>query len=411
MLFSTIQEINHIIPTSKFAKLDNLISRLNAEEMSSLYPLVGMSLLQKLNEDYASISENKANLWSNESRSAEDNTKVIILRTAQEILLYSYLANHSAILQSSFNMGGGWNSPSTADFDALDNKGNDRLDKDLWHSARRSKENLLLYLEMDARNGKVYTELWQQSDYYYQHQDLLFTTPSELHPQYINLGDTPHLNFQAYISILHDCQDGYIAGTIGYPLLQALISRKYNAPVPTHPNSETPTPEASSTSPAGDGSPATTENAPASPAGDGSPDTTESAPTSPAGDGSPVTTIPSDSVADPSDISPTEKARLWLILDRHIRTSLANFAAYEQSGAKHEHLRNRGQSQLSIATHFIQEHYEVFSPFIQEGTPIYIPPKSPDKPSANPRCAERHDKVTPGRFPPPHRGTVFSLLH
>ncbi len=373
MLFSIIQEINHIIPTSKFAKIDNLISRLNAEEMSSLYPLVGMPLLQKLNEDYASISAE--DLWSNQTRNKEENTKVIILRTAQEILLYSYLANHSAILQSSFNMGGGWNSPSTGDYDALDNKGNERLDKDLWHSSRRSKENLLLYLEMDARDGKVYTDLWQQSDYYYQHQDLLFTTPSELHPNYINLGETPHLNFQDYISVLHDCQDGYIAGTIGYPLLQALISRKYDTPVPTLPDSETPAPEL------------------------------------PAGDGSPVTTVPSDSVAEPSDISPTEKAKLWLTLDRHIRTSLANFAVYEQSGAKHEHLKNRGQSQLSIATHFIQEHYSVFSDFIEEGTPIYIPPKESEQPAENPRCAERHDKVTPGRFPPPHRGTVFSLLH
>ena len=379
MLFSTPQEINHIIPTAKYANIDNILSRLNAEEMSSLYPLIGLPLLQKLNEDYAAIAENTAKLWSNEDRDKGEETKVIILRTAQEILLYSYLANHSAILQSSFNMGGGWNRPSTGDYDALDSKGNDRLDKDLWHSARRSKENMLLYLEMDARDSKVYTELWQQSDYYYQHQDLLFTTPSELHPQYINLGDTPHLNFQAYVSTLHDCQDGYIAGTIGYPLLQALISRKYNTPVPTPPNSETPAPESETTSPAGDGSP--------------------------------VTTVPSDSVAGQSDISPTEKAKLWLTLDRHIRTSLANFAAYEQAGAKHEHLRNRGQSQLSIATHFIQEHYEVFSPFIQEGTPIYIPPKSPDKPAENPRCAERHDKVTPGRFPPPHRGTVFSLLH
>lgn len=383
MLFSIPQEINHIIPTAKFAKIDNLISRLNAEEMSSLYPLVGLPLLQKLNEDYAAIAENTANLWSNQTRSKEEETKVIILRTAQEILLYSYLANHSAILQSSFNMGGGWNSPSTGDYDALDSKGNDRLDKDLWHSARRSKENMLLYLEMDARDSKVYTELWQQSDYYYQHQDLLFTTPSELHPQYINLGDTPHLNFQAYISILHDCQDGYIAGTIGYPLLQALISRKYDTPVPTPPNSETAAESEASNS------------------------------TSPAGDGSPVTTVPSDSVAGQSDISPTEKAKLWLTLDRHIRTSLANFAAYEQAGAKHEHLRNRGQSQLSIATHFIQEHYSVFSPFIEEGTPIYIPPKECQSvsPTDHPHHAHHHDKVTPGRFPPPHRGTVFSLLH
>lgn len=383
MLFSTPQEINHIIPTAKFAKIENLISRLNAEEMSSLYPLVGLPLLQKFNEDYASISE----IWSNQTRSKEEETKVIILRTAQEILLYSYLANHSAILQSSFNMGGGWNSPSTGDYDALDSKGNDRLDKDLWHSARRSKENMLLYLEMDARDSKVYTDLWQQSDYYYQHQDLLFTTPSELHPQYINLGDTPHLNFQAYVSTLHDCQDGYIAGTIGYTLLNALISRKYASPVPTPPNTEATTESEASNFP--------------TPAGDGSPVT-------------PVTTVPSDSVAGQSDISPTEKAKLWLTLDRHIRTSLANFAAYEQSGAKQDHLRNRGQSQLSIATHFIKEHYSVFSPFIEEGTPIYIPPKECQSvsPTDHPHHAHHHDKVTPGRYPPPpHRGTVFSLLH
>ena len=380
MLFSTPQEINHIIPTAKFAKIENLISRLNAEEMSSLYPLIGLPLLQKFNKDYASISE----IWSNQTRSKEEETKVIILRTAQEILLYSYLANHSSILQSSFNMGGGWNSPSTGDYDALDSKGNDRLDKDLWHSARRSKENMLLYLEMDARDSKVYTELWQQSDYYYQHQDLLFTTPSELHPQYINLGDTPHLNFQAYVSTLHDCQDGYIAGTIGYTLLQALISRKYNTPVPTPPHTEASAESEASNFP------------------------------TPAGDGSPVTTVPSDSVAGQSDISPTEKAKLWLTLDRHIRTSLANFAAYEQSGAKQDHLRNRGQSQLSIATHFIQEHYSVFSPFIEEGTPIYIPPKECQSvsPTDHPHHAHRHDKVTSGPYPPPpHRGTVFSLLH
>ncbi len=403
MLFSTPQEINHIIPTAKFAKIDNLISRLNAEEMSSLYPLVGLPLLQKFNEDYAAVGE----IWSNQTRSKEEETKVIILRTAQEILLYSYLANHSAILQSSFNMGGGWNSPSTGDYDALDSKGNDRLDKDLWHSARRSKENMLLYLEMDARDSKVYTELWKQSDYYYQHQDLLFTTPSELHPQYINLGDTPHLNFQAYISTLHDCQDGYIAGTIGYTLLNALISRKYDTPVPTPPNTETTTESEASTTttPAGDGSPVTTD-----------PDAPTDTPT-PAGDGfpvTPVTTVPSDSVAGSSDISPAEKAKLWLTLDRHIRTSLANFAAYEQSGAKQDHLRNRGQSQLSIATHFIKEHYSVFSPFIEEGTPIYIPPKERQSvsPTDHPYHAHHHDKVTPGPYPPPpHRGTVFSLLH
>jgi hypothetical protein len=310
--------------------------------MSTLYPLIGKELLDQLNEDYETFRNKDGGLWSCAQQESKDQTRVTILQTAEEVLLYSYLANHSAILQSSFNMGGGWNKPSTDNYEALDPKDNERLDKDLWHSALRAKENLLLYLEIDARNEQVYTEQWKHSDYFYLHQDLLFTTSSELHPLYINLGDTPHLTFQKYISTLHDCQDGYIAGTIGYTLLQALIDRKYN------------------------------------------------------------TTDP-----QPSDLS------TWTKLDRHIRTSLANFTAYEMGGAKNEHLRNRGQSQLSIATRFIHEHYDTFSAFIPEGTPIYIPPK-PDPAAEESMKATTHTTVCPGAFPPPpppHRGTVFSLLH
>lgn len=360
MLFTITQEIDHIIPTSKFKSLDKLISRLNAEEMSTLYPLIGKELLDQLNEDYEVFRNKDGGLWSCAKQESKDQTRVTILQTAEEVLLYSYLANHSAILQSSFNMGGGWNKPSTENYEALDPKDNERLDKDLWHSALRAKENLLLYLEIDARAEQVYTEKWKHSDYFYLHQDLLFTTSSELHPLYINLGDTPHITFQKYISTLHDCQDGYIAGTIGYTLLQALIDRKYKAAEP-QPSAQEPSDQ---------------EN------------------------------------PQPSALSPQSSE--WNTLDRHIRTSLANFTAYEMGGAKNEHLRNRGQSQLSIATRFIHEHYDTFSEYIPEGAPIYVPPK-PDPAAEESMKATTHTTVCPGRFPPPppppHQGTVFSLLH
>ena len=394
MLFSNVQEISHIIPSSKVAKIDNLISRLNSEEMNSLYPLIGMPLLQQLRTDYATLSQQEGGIWattttatpsSSSTPSSSDPSpssspvpsvaalpqpaelQLSILRTAQEILLYSFLANYAPILQSSFNMGGGFNLPSTGDYEALDAKANDRLDNNLWHASLRSKENLLTFLEMDARDQQIYTSLWKESDYFYLHEDLLFTTSSELHPKYINLGKTPHLNFQAYTSTLQDCQDGYIAGTIGYDLLQALIDRKY-------------TPQSSSD----------------------------------------------------EDESAADTAKLWRTLDRHIRTSLANFTMYEHDGAKHDHLRNRGQSQLSIATRFIHDHYATFAPHIPEGTPIYDPqlaaqsaqggstaatpssaspsssssPSSPSSPSPSPRPVCGDTVATP-----PHRGTVFSLLH
>ncbi len=342
MLFSNTKEISHIIPTSKFAKIDNLISRLNAEEMSSLYPLVGMELLEQLREDYKNLSNREDGIWA--ELDPEDNkVKILILRTAQEILLFTYLANDNAILQTSFNMGGGWNKASTGDYEALDVKDNDRLDKNLWQRSLKAKETLLLYLEMDARNDQVYTSLWKESEYYYKHSDLLFTTSSELHPNYIDLGDKPHLTFHSYISTLHDCQDGYIAGTIGYTLLQALIDRKYSVNTPQN---------------------------------------------------------------ELENDSEDEEVKVhWRTLDRHIRTALANFVVFEKGGAKQEHIRNRGQSQLSIATRYIHEHYSTFSSYIPEGTPIYVPPKE------NPEEHKPSDKSHQHHCKPPHKGTVFSLLH
>lgn len=352
MLFSTTQEINHIIPSAKFQKIDHLTSRLNSEELSALLPITGMPLLEALRLDYDRLSQTEGGgIWSNYDFGKEDKVRINILRTAQEILLFSYLANNQDILQSSFNIGGGFNRPSTGDYDSLDSKDNDRLEKNLWHNARRAKENILLYLEMDARNSQVYTDLWKQSDYYSIHSDLLFTTPSELHPLYINLGDCPHLNFPKYVSILHDCQDGYLAGQLGYPLLQALIERKYQqAPVP---------------------------------------------------DGSAV-------------------GEEWRVLDRHVRTALANFAEYEYQGAKQslDHLLHRAQSQLTLAVKYVHDHYDDFLPYIPIGSPLYDEKLDPRKEEQqNPDTTESQNNAKPSSCPEhisappkPHHGTVFSLL-
>lgn len=360
MLLQDPTEIDHLIPSSKVSKIDKLISRLEAEEMNSLYPLVGKPLLDQLIKDYAELSKAEGGgIWAKCERDDEDNTRITILRTAQEVLLYSYLANHSAILQSSFNLGGGWNSPSTGDYEALDSKANERLDKDLWHSARRAKENLLLLLEMDARNKQVYTKLWKESDYFYVHNDLLFTTASELHPLYINLGECPHIAFQQYVSVLHDCQDGYIAGTIGYTLLQALIDRKYHAQ-----SEDTETEE-------------------------------------------------EEKKASTTDKEDASNVSVWKSIDRHIRMALANFATYEQEGAKHEHIRNRGQSQLSIATRIINQNYGMFHEFLTD-SPLYQPDycEKHDKHHHHPSHHKHpHPHPQPNHCPKKDSGTVFSLLH
>ena len=379
MLLQDPLEIDHLIPSSKVSKIDKLVSRLEAEEMNSLYPLVGKPLLDQLIKDYAELSQAEGGgIWVKCERDDKENTRITILRTAQEVLLYSYLANHSAILQSSFNLGGGWNSPSTGDYEALDSKANERLDKDLWHSARRAKENLLLLLEMDARNKQVYTKLWKESDYFYKHNDLLFTTAAELHPLYINLGDCPHIAFQQYVSVLHDCQDGYIAGTIGYTLLQALIDRKYHAA-----SEQTETEQEEEKEDEQEEKEEEQEKG------------------------------QEDVEALENDEENTLNPAVWKSIDRHIRMALANFATYEQEGAKHEHLRNRGQSQLSIATRIINQNYGMFHEFLMD-SPLYQPDycKKNDKHHHHHSHHKHpHPHPQPDHCPKKDSGTVFSLLH
>lgn len=321
MLFSKIQEINKIIPTAKIAKIDNLLPRLCTEEMNTLYPLTGEELLQQMNEDYDAM---KDELWEEKERTDENRMKMMIIRMAQEVILYMYLANNSAILQSSLNIGGGWNSASTDNYEALDDKENTRLDRDLWNCAKRAKENLLLLLEMDAKANKVYTEKWKNSNSYYMHENLLFSSAADMHPMFINLGDCPHLNFQKYISLINDCQDGYIAGAIGEKTMQQIIRNK-------------------------------------------------------------------------TEKNTGENEGVWNNLSRHVKTALANFIQYEHDGAKHEHLKNRGEAQLTLARRILTDNYSIFKDFLVD-TPLYKDEESVTD--------EKKKEGKKKKY-----GTVFSLLN
>lgn len=322
MLISKVQEINYIIPTAKIAKIDNLIPRLCAEEMNTLYPLTGEELLDQMNKDYIKMSEK---LWEEGvERSPEEKMKVNIIRMAQEVLLYTYLANHSAILQSSLNMGGGWNKPSTDDYDALDDKANTRLDRDLWNSSKRAKENFLRWIEKDATSTEVYLESWKGSPFYNAQKKLLFAKASDIHPVYADLGDFPYLNFNKYVPVINNCQDGFIAGSIGDKLLKELIGMR---------------------------------------------------------------------------MEKEGRSEEWITLEQHVKLALANFVQYEMEGAKNEHVRNRGEAQLTLARTIILNNYDSFKEFLK-GTPLYKEEEVTALPKKDKMKKEKKNN-----------GTVFSLLN
>ena len=227
MLFKSTAELTNIIPTSKFAKIDSLLGQLDTEELVCLKPLVGDALLARLNKDYEELADKV--VGSLDGLDAVQKLKVRIIRHAQSVVLFSYLANHSHILQSSFNMGGGWNRPSTDNYEALNDKENAGLDRDLWNNAKRSKEILLSALEDDALKDKVYWEEWQASPFCNTAYDILFVKSSDMHPLFMNLGEFPHLRFQECFSTIYNCQDHYISGNLGESLMAELIAQRFVA--------------------------------------------------------------------------------------------------------------------------------------------------------------------------------------
>ena len=227
MLFKEAKELQQIFPTADFKKIDNYLSGLYDEEINSLLPLLGKPLLDKLNEDYQTIYTTSKGIWIETATTEELSNKLSILRSAQKVCAFAYFANNIALMSVRINIGGGASVAYTEGYDAPDEKQTSRLDKNLWHQSLRAKEQLLYHLEEDAKGEGEYRDLWKESNYFYKHSNLLFTTASELHPHFLDLGSTPLMNFVGSIHVQELCTTYYITGTIGEKLTQALIDRKY----------------------------------------------------------------------------------------------------------------------------------------------------------------------------------------
>ena len=264
MLITTQNEIISLMPTARWDRPQQLFGYLEEEERVALEPLLGATLYQHLIEEYERLREEYTDITATTVRPtgkakqdarlahadvterleqiqagnyretytaaseedtevpAEDMATIRLLRICQQIEFYKMLSHKAGLLTVSFNEGGGMNMVSADGYEPADEKRMERVVKDAYMSAGRAIDSLLLFLEADAKGGRLFTEKWEEADAFYLHKDLLFQTARVLN-EYLDIKGER----MAYVSLVRDirfCQNTYLKPRIGGKLLKAVVA-------------------------------------------------------------------------------------------------------------------------------------------------------------------------------------------
>lgn len=264
MFITTQNEIVSLMPTARWDRPEQLLGYLEEEERVALEPLLGTELYLHLCKEYKRLREKYVDItattitperqakeepgvpyadvterlehihssnWpamydypiDNESKEVpeKDMQTVCLLRICQQIEFYKMLAHKAGLLAVSFNEGGGMNMVSAEGYEPADDKRLERVVKDAWMSASRAIDNLLIFLETDAKGKRFFTEQWQHAEAFWLHKDLLFQTARVLN-EYLDIKGERI----AYVALVRDirfCQNTYLKPRIGNKLLKAVV--------------------------------------------------------------------------------------------------------------------------------------------------------------------------------------------
>lgn len=265
MFITTQNEIISLMPTARWDRVGQLYGWLEEEERVALEPLLGTPLYEHLCEEYGRLQEKyvditattvkptrKANpdpglpyadvtekmdaiqagrppyqapcvpvVEDDDDVPERDMLTIRLIRICQQIEFYKMLSHKAGLLTVSFNEGGGMNMVSADGYDSADEKAKDRVVKDAFMSAGRAVDSLLLFLEADAKGGKVFTELWQEADAFYLHRDLLFQTARVMN-EFLPLKGG-RMDYVELVRDIRFCQNTYLKPRVGAKLLKAVI--------------------------------------------------------------------------------------------------------------------------------------------------------------------------------------------
>lgn len=247
MILSTIKELRLHIPSNAIDEISSLQGTLDNSEKDFLRDKLGDSLYDQLCEYYQSISPDDFYLSVTNGEHTHHPWQQLLLM-AQRMVTYDAMSRFAYTQAISIN-GTGINVASSEDYGAASR---DLLDKGVQGYKREamvSLNQMLMMLEGWARKmttpapiadadstepptteqkdeeHKAIEEislLWQESQYYYLHHDLLIATCADLQ-QYLDIYESRE-KFIRMLPDLHFIQDEYISEAIGEPMVQQLLT-------------------------------------------------------------------------------------------------------------------------------------------------------------------------------------------
>jgi hypothetical protein len=240
MIISTTKELRLHIPSNAIDEIGSLQGILDNSEKDFLRDKLGDSLYRKLCEYYQSVSPDEFYMSvTNGEHTHQPWMQLLVL--AQRMVTYDAMSRFAYTQALSIN-GTGINVASSEDYGAASK---DLLDKGVQGYKREamvSLNQMLVMLEGWARkmeaietaDPRVAQEvdeehkaieeislLWQESQYYYLHHDLLIATCADLQ-QYLDIYESRE-KFIRLLPDLHFIQDEYISEAIGEPMVQHLL--------------------------------------------------------------------------------------------------------------------------------------------------------------------------------------------
>lgn len=254
MIISTTQELRHHIPSNAIDEISSLQGILDNSEKDFLRDKLGDSLYRQLCEYYQTVSPDDLYMAvTNGEHSHQPWMQLLVL--AQRMVTYDAMARFAYIQALSIN-GTGINVASSEDYGAAPN---DLLDKGVQGYKREamvSLNQMLVMLEGWAKDcvkkqdpdvqktaesvpntgnsvpktdesvqtGEIeeIVKLWQESQYYYLHHDLLIPTAVMLQ-DFLDIYDSRE-KFIRLLPDLHYIQEEYIADAIGEDTIKHLLT-------------------------------------------------------------------------------------------------------------------------------------------------------------------------------------------
>ena len=263
MFITTQQEIQSLMPTARWDRPQQLFGLIEQEEQVALEPLLGLTLYRwllgeydRLRGEYGDITATSVRPTGKAKKDAElahadvterleqiqqgryretyvapepgekdvpdrDMQEIRLIRICQQIEFYKMLSHKAGLLSVSLNEGGGANRVSAEGYDPADDKELDRLTKDAFMSAGRAVDSLLLFLEADAKDQRLFTDMWSDADAFYLNKDLLFQT-AQILQKFLPIGG--RLEYVQLVRDIRFCQNTYLKTRIGASLLKAVVA-------------------------------------------------------------------------------------------------------------------------------------------------------------------------------------------